>query len=305
MTASFMSLPCSGWLRWATTEPAATPMEPQFGEFAPPRESRFLRLLIRLRCARGILRKIILRNWQRRFGPLVDITARGIRYRLNIRDNLTDRKILAFPGGPDRPEIAALAAHCRGGAFVDIGANTGLYSLTLATLGASRVLAIEPSPRALARLHFNIAINGAENRVAVVAAAVGTEGAGRLSVDPANIGRATLLQEPFPGVDIVPVAVRCLASILKQHNISRVAGLKIDTEGTEDCVLLPFFQATPRTSWPACVVIEHKHNAAWKQDVIASMLDSGYRVHRKTRENTILEHREIEPVERLAALDDS
>ena len=271
-------------------------MEPQYGTFAAPRESRFLRLLIRLRCGRGILRKIILRSWQRRFGPLVDITARGIRYRLNIQDNLTDRKILAFPGGPDQQEIAALSVHCRDGVFVDIGANTGLYTLALAALGASYVLAIEPFPQALARLRFNIAINGAEDRITVVAAAVGTEGAGQLFVDPANIGRATLLRDPLQGADNVPVAVRCLTSILQQHNISQVAGLKIDTEGTEDCVLLPFFQTTPKVSWPACLVIEHTHRTAWKQDVIAYLLDSGYRVHRQTRENTILERCEFEQV---------
>ena len=208
--------------------------------------------------------------------------------RLNIRDNLTDRKLLALPGGPDRREIAALAAHCRGGVFVDIGANTGLYSLALAQLGASRVLAIEPLPQALARLRFNIAINGAEDRIAVVADAVGTEGAGRLSVDPANIGRATLIANPLPGADIVPVAVRSFASILKQHNISRVAGLKIDTEGTEDSVLMPFLQGTPKASWPACLVIEHTHKTAWRNDVIAYLVDSAYRVHGRTRENTVL-----------------
>lgn len=179
---------------------------------------------------------------------------------------------------------------------MDIGANTGLYSLSLAALGASQVLAIEPFPQALARLRFNVAINGAEDRITVVTDAVGTEGAGRLSVDPANIGRATLLQNSPSSAGIVPVTVRSVASILKQHNISQVAGLKIDTEGTEDCALLPFFQAFPRVSWPACLVIEHTHKTAWQRDVVAYLLDFGYRVHRQTRENTILEHCELEPV---------
>lgn len=230
------------------------------GAHAPPRQARFLRRLIALRLSRGFFRKAILRRWERRFGPWVDIEKGGIGYRLNIRNNSTDRKILAYPGGPDRIEIAALAEHCRGGTLIDIEANIGFYALSLAKAGTAKVIAIEPNPAALERLRFNVALNGAEDRITILPAAVGPRGILPLFPHPSDLGSASLIPQS-ESIPIRHVPVRPLAWMLRALRIDRFSGLKIDIEGMEDRALIPFFAAAPRSLWPACIVIEHTHRA--------------------------------------------
>ena len=261
-----------------------------WGAYAPPKAARFLSRLIDLRLGRGRLRKAILRRWERRFGPWVDIKMRGVSYRLNIRDNATDRKILAYPGGPDRIEMAALAEHCRGGTFVDIGANTGHYTLQLAKAGAAQVIAVEPNPAALERLRFNVALNGVGDRVKILPIALGHEGTRPLFLHAADLGNASLLRQTG-AVPIQSVPLRPLAKILQAQRVARVAGLKIDIEGMEDRALIPFFQRSLRYVWPACIVIETLHSARWEKNIFSLLLSYGYRVLRKTRENAILKLR--------------
>ena len=132
---------------------------PQWGAYAPSPKSRLLRLLITLGLGRGAIRKKILSTWRKKYGHIVDVEVRGIKYRLNLYDNLTDRKIFASSKIHDKTEIEYLAASSEGNNFIDIGANIGYYSLAIAHKGAKRVLAIEPDPRALERLYFNIRVN--------------------------------------------------------------------------------------------------------------------------------------------------
>ena len=261
---------------------------PPWGVYAPPGSARLLRLLFRGGLGRGVLRKALLRRWERRFGPWVDIARGGIRYRLNISDNTTDRKILACPGRLDRIEIAALAGHVRNGVFVDIGANTGHYALVLAKAGPASVVAIEPNPPALQRLSFHVALNGLETKIDVVPAAVGPSGSLPLFAAPGDLGGASLLRR----TDRVMrgcVPVRPLAEILQTLRVSAIAGLKIDIEGMEDRALIPFFNEASRSLWPVCLVVEHAHRTCWRTDAIAFLLSRGYRVRNMTRENAVLE----------------
>lgn len=261
---------------------------PPWGVYAPPESARLLRLLIRARLGRGFLRKAVLRRWERRFGPWVEIAGGGIRYRLNISDNTTDRKILACPHRLDRIEIAALAGHVRNGVFVDIGANTGHYALVLAKAGPASVVAIEPNPPALQRLSFHVALNGLETKIDVVPAAVGPSGSLPLFAAPGDLGGASLLRR----TDRVMrgcVPVHPLAEILQTLRVPAIAGLKIDIEGMEDRALIPFFNEASRSLWPVCLVVEHAHRTCWRTDAIAFLLSRGYRVRNMTRENAVLE----------------
>lgn len=244
----------------------------------------FLSLLIRAGLGRGWFRKFILYAWAGLLGPRVEVTRGGIRYRLNIRDNTTDGKIFAYPGGPDRAERAILAEHCRHGVFVDLGANTGFYSLSMAVAGARRVIAVEPNPRALERLRTHVAINAVEDRVTIVPVGVGPPGRLRIRTTQGDLGSAQLSQ--FGEGSSVPVL--SLAAILGSVEIRKVDALKADIEGMEDGALLPFFKEVPLALWPSCVVIEHTHRALWRQDVLAFLTRRDYRASEVTRENTVL-----------------
>lgn len=120
--------------------------DPEWGTFAPPKSSVFLRMLITMGFGRGKIRKLITRAWIRKFGSTCDVTVRGINYRLNISNNVTDGKILASSSIYDRAELEALRAASLHGAFVDVGANIGYYSLHMAVHAECQVIAIEPPP---------------------------------------------------------------------------------------------------------------------------------------------------------------
>ena len=264
--------------------------EPAWGEYAPSAKSWFLRLLIALGLSRGaVRRKFVLPVWQRRFGSIADVTVRGIHYRIDLRDNLYDRKLLASSYEIDRAELRALENHCRGMTFVDIGANIGYYSLALAKSGAERVIAIEPHPSMLGRLRYNISINGLEEKITVLPIGIGNEGVAELHFNDRSLDCASLLKNAAaPATHSVPVSVRPLLDVLVELQVRRIGALKIDIEGMEDRVLAPFFRDAPENLWPDCIVIEHFNSAAWKTDIIAALLQSGYRASRRTRLNTVL-----------------
>lgn len=120
-----------------------------------------------------------------------------------------------------------------GDTFVDVGANVGYFTLLAAKrVGlAGKVVALEPTPRALGLLEKSVAHNRA-GQVRVVACAAGaSEGTMRLAQpDRANLGSVTQARagEGFE------VAVRPLDAVLEGL---RPTVIKIDVEGAEGLVL--------------------------------------------------------------------
>lgn len=125
----------------------------------------------------------------------------------------------------------------KNGAFIDVGANIGLFTLKAAPL-AGRVVAVEPGEEAGHQLDANVALNGFSN-VSVVRKA--------LSDQP---GRAVLFHNPLgddpqafsllsDGTDSGSEAVDLvtLDKLVEEQNVSRVDCIKIDVEGAEDLVL--------------------------------------------------------------------
>ena len=259
---------------------------PQWGAYAPSPKSRLLRLLITLGLGRGAIRKKILSTWRKKYGHIVDVEVRGIKYRLNLYDNLTDRKIFASSKIHDKTEIEYLAASSEGNNFIDIGANIGYYSLAIAHKGAKRVLAIEPDPRALERLYFNIRVNRFDKKISVIPLGIGQEGEFDLFQDE-KIGGASLIKYQ-KSTSSATVTTKPLWPILCENNIDTISGLKIDIEGREDLVLGDFFNVAPQTAWPKCMVIEHCNRQSWKTDILEFIVRLGYKTVKKTNENAIL-----------------
>jgi hypothetical protein len=67
--------------------------------------------------------------------------------------------------------------------------------------------------------------------------------------------------------------------------------MKIDVEGHEDRVLLPFFSSAPRELWPAQVFIEHRHARLWHANVVEYMKANGYVIAWNDRYDSLLKLR--------------
>jgi len=184
-----------------------------------------------------------------------------------------------------------------GDTFVDIGAHEGTFSLHAGKkVGPSGVvLAIEPNPEVLKQLRLNIAANALTN-VQVAPVAVGDENGEailhvfkqhtRSSLYPK--GRATryTLQD-INRTARITVPVKPLLLILSTHRIETVRAMKIDVEGYEDRILIPFFDAAPESLWPHRVLIERSPHI-WKIDCIDCMLGRGYHTVWQGRGDTLL-----------------
>lgn len=261
--------------------PTATP----YGGHAPGLLTLPLRWITCLGLAHGKVAKFLHKAWLGVHGADVDAEVRGLKYRLNLYDNTTDVKILISSKLYDAAELDALAAACGELPFVDIGANIGYYSMQMISRGCPSVLAIEPNPPTLERLRYNLTLNAMTDRVKVVAAGVGP--AGELEFyQTGGLGGSSFVK-PAHDAPVIKVRTIPLLDILAENGIERIGGMKIDVEGFEDQVLVPFLENAPESLLPSCVVMEACHNDDWKTDLKEKFLARGYRLERQTRANHI------------------
>jgi len=69
--------------------------------------------------------------------------------------------------------------------------------------------------------------------------------------------------------------------------LNRLDALKIDVEGAEDLVLVPFFRDAPESLWPDLILIEDTRDL-WQTDVFALLERHGYNVTARSRQNVAL-----------------
>jgi FkbM family methyltransferase len=258
---------------------------PVFGAYAPSAlQQRIIAFARATPLHHGRLRNGVVRLLAHvRPGP-IDWRVGGGAFRLRLDHNGTDRALLLKPQF-DASEVAFLAATACDGVFVDIGANVGAYTILVsaATGGRCRVLAIEPLKILADRLRANAALSGFDKVTVLGHALSANEGELALHLDAANLGASAVRGEG----DYV-VRARPLLDTMLDAGIDAIDALKIDIEGHEDHVLVPFFSTAPRALWPRRVVIEHLHRTGWQHDCIADMVARGYAVMGKTRTNLLL-----------------
>lgn len=214
----------------------------------------------------------------------------GMRLRLYALGNGCEKNALFTPQMFDVMERGVLAdaiARKRGDfTFVDIGANVGLYSLFVASQARdARILAIEPQPGILDRLRFSLAANPGVIVEVLPIALADREGTVELLLDGNDSG-GTHIETATRHEAGVSVSVPCrpLTAVLRDAGIVSIDVLKIDVEGAEDVVLVPFFRDAPDTLWPETVLIEDTR-AFWQTDVFALLESHGYTVVTRSRQN--------------------
>lgn len=240
------------------------------------------------------LRKRIRALVARLFKGPYDTEIEGLRFRIYPGQNYDDQKILAKGRLPEQAEHRLLRPYLgRGTVFVDIGANVGSYTLHAAGLGAE-VLAIEANPDTARKLAFNIAANG-PGAIRLVNVAIGAaEATMALWLQPGNCGLATLVEDLAEGGRAgawtkQDVPVRPLVDVLADFGLSRIDVIKIDVEGFEDQVLLPYLRATDRALWPRVILMETDFRRHWAEDCLPVLAALGYRVAGETDDNMVFE----------------
>jgi len=228
-------------------------------------------------------RKLVLRK-----GPdIVDATVENIRFRLHMRDNVSERKYLFLPQFFDAFERAELRRRLSTqSVFVDIGANAGIYTLTAAATGA-RVIAVEPNPVVLARLQYNLAANDLSENVTTVQKGISdARGIFDLVLDDTNLGGSSLVAARSGRA--LQIDCDLLQDIVQQNGVEKIEAMKIDIEGAEDRALFPFFENAPETLFPKVLIMENSEDQ-WQRDLPALLRAKGYRALKTTRMNVIWE----------------
>lgn len=135
-------------------------------------------------------------------------------------------------------EIGFLRAHLQGKRVLDVGANYGLYALSLANEAGlkGRVWAVEPCLSTAAHLRRSIDLNGFKNIEVIQSALSNRSGTAQLRIS-ANSELNTLVGGITPGEDVEEVAVTTLDRLVMEHGINDVDFLKIDAEGEEERII--------------------------------------------------------------------
>jgi FkbM family methyltransferase len=227
----------------------------------------------------------------------LDVERWGLRMRLHPRDNGCEKGALFTPQMYEVRERMELAAEIdravaagRTFSFVDVGANVGLFSLYAAShAGANaKILAIEPEPENVRRLRFNVTSNpGVPIRVIPLALDAKS---GRVVVETNRRDRGGTRTRPMnerSPTGAIEVECLSLEEVLTRESVESIDALKIDVEGAEDRILVPFFRDAAQSLWPRLILIEDSSDS-WRLDLFSVLAQCGYAVAAKTKQNTML-----------------
>jgi len=242
---------------------------------------------------RGLLRRLWMNFFQKRVDHAIQTTYRGIPFYFQL-DNPTELKGLF--NYYNVKETNYLIEVCRSGTptFIDVGANSGFYSQNILYHAApgTKVIAIEPNPAMCDRIRKNTCliedlIHSKKLYFALENCAAGPEES-KMHLDlDGGLGGAHIVNEPT--ATSMEVKVDKLVNILRRHNVTSIDALKIDVEGYEDKVLIPFFEEADRSLYPEHIVIEHTSDKDWSEDLWGCLRKAGYKEVFRTRGNGILQ----------------
>lgn len=244
-----------------------------------------------------LLRRISTMRLEYPAGAL-DVVRWGMRLRLHPRDNGCEKNLLFTPQMYEASELAVLSDEIAGAksqgrsfAFVDIGANVGLFSFFVAASAGSDacILAIEPEAGNFARLLFNIRSNPGVP-IRAIPIALGDE-AGKLMVERPGRDRGGTrtrkVLDAASGTVCQRVEARTLHRLVQDEDIDRIDAIKIDVEGSEDLILVPFFRDAPPSLWPRLLLIEDAGDA-WTTDLFSFLATTGYAIAARSKLNVML-----------------
>jgi FkbM family methyltransferase len=274
-------------------------LDPPFGAHAlsAPREAlrRLAGTMPENRLGRigvSLIRKIVTGG---RPGPFdVDVFP-TIRARLHPASNRCEKRAVAGAQLFDPQERAALRDVLAASAsapfvFLDLGANVGLYSLWMVSVGRTLsrevvALAVEPDAGTRARLEANLAASDIDC-VMVADCAVG-EHAGRGTILAHSGNRGEHQVRAASADDAESFEILPIHEICARRGITRIDAMKVDLEGHDEAALRGLFANGPAELRPGFIVVEAGKDKALPP-VVRICLDNGYELARRTRLNALL-----------------
>lgn len=220
--------------------------------------------------------------------PPYRLAVDGLLFDLRPVDNATEQEMFLTGHLPEAASMALLLDRVRGrrAQVFDIGANCGAYTVPLAKAAApgSRIVAFEPNPAMADRLERNLALNGLADRVEVQRVALGDRaGTLMLHLHKRNLGQSSL--RPMDNASGIEVPIRTLAGFLGTPADYDVFVIKIDVEGLEDAVLVPFFDTVAEADLPGLILIEIVLDTEWSRDLRGAFQRRGYVANPETEGN--------------------
>ena len=179
--------------------------------------------------------------------------------------------------------------------FIDIGANMGLYTQNIASLNSEnkkiRIIAVDPNPINTFRLKENLKL--LKKRIPKILSltkikncALGNK-TKKMNFDFSN-GLANGLLTNKGNKEKIKVKCKKLIDIINEEELNYITNLKIDIEGSEDLVLIPFFKNCKKKLYPKNIVLEHSSHKLWKKNLINFLNNIGYKEIFKNESNIIL-----------------
>lgn len=222
-----------------------------------------------------VLRKLTLQNKLK----IIDQNILGLKARFYPLDNLFDRHILFQTKYSEVEEFELIKTFLNEDSiFIDIGANTGFYSLLAAKIinQPNHILAFEPNPVMLKRFNQNIVFNQKEDIINVLPVGLANENSEfTLHLNTKNLGSSSIIYDYEQG----GIHIKChpLIDMLIKNQINRIDLLKIDIEGADELVMKHFFDNAPVSLFPRAILIETDDNINFDQH--------GYKLIKITKSN--------------------
>lgn len=218
----------------------------------------------------------------------IDTNLFGAKLRLYTKGNVSEKRALFSPQIFEKDERDFIKSRCKDNSvFIDIGSNIGLYSFSVGSVYKefknTKIFSIEPHPSLFQRLKYNalqnkdIPINPRE------IALMDRSGEFKLDTPDENLGQGKISNSGKH-----TVIAKNLIDFIKEEKIENISAMKIDVEGNEESVIIPFIENTNKKLLPLIIIIEN-NKSSWKTDLIKLLEEKGYLIKKKTRMNYILE----------------
>ena len=141
----------------------------------------------------------------------------------------------------------------------------------------------KPHPYLFQRLEYNASQNVDIPIYPREIALMNKSGSFKLETHDDNLGQGKISESGQH-----TVVAKSLIDFIHDEKIKNIAAMKIDVEGNEESIIIPFLDCAEKQLLPLIIIIE-KNDDSWKTNLISKLKQKGYIVKKKTRMNYILE----------------